>query len=408
MKDDALPTRYQRMKFTERSVKALKRDPARVEYVVWNADMPCFGVRLRGDSKTYIDQPRVHGRSVKNTIGDVNKISLENATKIARKHFAEARLGILGADKAKAKAEAAEAKLTLARVAEQYLKAKEGVLSDGTHAAATRYFEKHWGPLGSLPLNRIDRRIVAARLRELIDEHGRSSAGRARTNLSALFRWAMGEGLCDANPCIGTNDPEAGVTPRQCVLEDEAIKAIWDACLDDDFGKIVKLLLLTGCRRDEIGALRWDEINLKTGMLIIHEGRVKNRHALRLPLPAAALDILRAIPRRDGPCVFGSPAHGFTGWAVAKRKLDARLADVSLPDWRLHDLRRSMRTGLGRLGIPPHIAELAINHVKKGVLKDYDHYSYEAEIGSALAQWAEHVMAVVEGRKSKVVPLRSA
>ena len=61
-----------------------------------------------------------------------------------------------------------------------------------------------------------------------------------------------------------------------------------------------------------------------------------------------------------------------------------------------------------RLGIPPHIAELAINHVKKGVLKDYDHYSYEAEIGSALAQWAEHVMAVVEGRKSKIVPLRMA
>ena len=167
-------------------------------------------------------------------------------------------------------------------------------------------------------------------------------------------------------------------------------------------------MILTGCRRDEIGALRWDELNLKTGMLIIREGRVKNRHALRLPLPEAALDILRAIPRRDGPSVFGHPAHGFTGWSVAKRKLDARLADVSLPNWRLHDLRRSMRTGLGRLGIAPHVAELCINHVKKGVLADYDHYSYEAEIAAALAQWAEHVMAVVEGRQSKVVPLRSA
>src|SRR6516225_128916 len=111
-------TRYpQRMKLTESSVKELKRSPARGEYVVWSADMPGFGVRLRGDRKTYIDQPRVHGRSVKNTIGDVNKISLENATKIARKHFAEARLGILGADKAKAKAAAAEAKLTLGCVA---------------------------------------------------------------------------------------------------------------------------------------------------------------------------------------------------------------------------------------------------------------------------------------------------
>lgn len=404
-----LPTRYpQRMKFTERGIKALTRDPKRVEYVVWNEDTPGFGIRLRGDSKTYIDQTRVHGRPVKNTIGDVNKITLESAVRIAQKHFAEARLGILGADKAKARTEAADAKLTLGRVAEQYLKAREGILSDGTHAAATRYFEKHWGPLGSIPLSRIDRRIVAARLRELIDEHGPSSAGRARTNLSALFRWAMGEGLVDLNPCIGTNDPEAGIAPRQCVLEDEAIKAIWDACLDDDFGNVTKLLLLSGCRRDEIGALRWDEINLKTGMLIIHEGRVKNRHALRLPLPKAALDILRSIPRRDGPCVFGHPAHGFTGWSVAKRKLDARLAGVSLPDWRLHDLRRSMRTGLGRLGIPPHIAELAINHVKKGMIQTYDFYNYENEIANAVARWAEHLMNVIEGRKSKVVvPLRA-
>jgi integrase len=385
----------ERMKFTERSIKALQRDPARDDYVVWNADLPGMGIRLRGESKTYLDQPRVNGRSVKNIIGNVNKISLPSAIKIARQHFAEARLGILGVEKAKARAAAVEAGLTLGRVAEQYLKAKQGVLSDSTHAVAARYFEKHWGPLRLLPLNRIERRIVAARLRELKDEHGPSSAGRARTNLSALFHWAMGEGLCDVNPVIGTNDPEAGITPRQCVLEDEAIKAIWDACLDDDFGRIVKLLILTGCRRDEIGALRWDEINLKTGMLLIREGRVKNRHALRLPLPEPALAILRAIPRGDGPCVFGNPGHGFTGWSVAKRKLDARLTGVPLPNWRLHDLRRSMRTGLGRLGVPPHVAELAINHVKKGVVADYDHYSYESEIASALDRWAKHLMAAV-------------
>ena len=408
MKDVALPT--QRMKFTARSIAALKRDPARAEYVVWSADMAGFGIRLRGDGKTYIDQTRIHGRPVKNTIGDVNKIALESAIKIARKHFAEARLGIHpGAEKAKAKMEAAEAKLTLGHVSEEYLAAKEAVLRDTTYAAAARHFEKHWGPLRSLPLNLIDRRIVAARLRELITEHGRSAAASARANLSALFRWAMGEGLCDVNPMIGTNDPEQGVIPRQCVLEDEAVKIIWNACRDDDdFGRIVKLLLLTGCRRDEIGALRWDEINFKTGMLIIHEGRVKNRNALRLSLPSAALDILQAIPRRDGPCVFGSPVHGFTSWSDAKRKLDACLADASLPDWRLHDLRRSMRTGLGRLGVPPHVAELAINHLKRGLQRDYDHYNYEPEIGSALAQWAEHVMAVVEGRKSKIVPLRTA
>jgi integrase len=216
----------------------------------------------------------------------------------------------------------------------------------------------------------------------------------------------MGEGLCDANPCIGTNDPKVGTVPRQCVLEDAALKAIWNAAGDDDFGKIVKLLLLTGCRRDEIGALRWDELDLKTGMLIIHEGRVKNRHALRLPLSAPSLAIFESIPRRDGPCVFGDPRHGFTGWSKAKVRLDSRLSDVTLPDWRLHDLRRSMRTGLGKLGVAPHIAELAIGHVQKGMVAIYDKYSYVGEIGAALAQWSEHVLAVVEERKAKVVPMR--
>jgi integrase len=119
---------------------------------------------------------------------------------------------------------------------------------------------------------------------------------------------------------------------------------------------------------------------------------------------------LRSVARRDGPCVFGDPRHGFTGWSAAKRKLDARLAAAGthLPHWTVHDLRRTMRTGLGRLGVPPHIAELAINHAKAGIVAVYDRYTYEAEVAAALAKWAEHVAAIVEGRKRKVVPLRSA
>ena len=78
-----------------------------------------------------------------------------------------------------------------------------------------------------------------------------------------------------------------------------------------------------------------------------------------------------------------------------------------LPRWTLHDLRRTFRTDLGRLGVPPHVAELCINHVKGGVQAIYDKHRYEREIASALALWAEHVAAVVEGRKSKVVSLRA-
>jgi hypothetical protein len=95
---------------------------------------------------------------------------------------------------------------------------------------------------------------------------------------------------------------------------------------------------------------------------------------------------------------------------VFLKKVNARLVAAATPiaHWTLHDLRRTMRTGLGRLGIRPDVAEMAINHVKVGIVAVYDRYRYEPEIAAALAQWAEHVMAVVEGRKSKVVPLRSA
>jgi integrase len=220
----------------------------------------------------------------------------------------------------------------------------------------------------------------------------------------------MGEGLCDSNPVIATNNPELGVLPRERVLGDSEIRAVWAACLDDDSGRIVKLLLLTGARRDEIAALRWDEIDLDAGVLSIPGSRTKNRRTLRLSLPESALEILRSATRRDGSCVFGDSRHGFTGWSAAKRRLDARLAAAGsrLPHWTLHDLRRTMRTGLGRLGVPPHIAELAINHVKAGIIAVYDKHRYESEVAAALAQWAEHVTAVVEGRKSKVVPLRAS
>ena len=77
-----------------------------------------------------------------------------------------------------------------------------------------------------------------------------------------------------------------------------------------------------------------------------------------------------------------------------------------LPPWRLHDLRRTLRTGLGRLKVAPHIAELVLNHVKTGMTAVYDKYNYQGEIAAALALWANHVMAAVDGRATNIIPLR--
>jgi hypothetical protein len=90
--------------------------------------------------------------------------------------------------------------------------------------------------------------------------------------------------------------------------------------------------------------------------------------------------------------------------------LHARLtaAGPALAPWHLHDLRRTMRSGLGRLSVPPHVAELAIGHARRGIEATYDHYDYRAEIAQALERWADHVLFVVESRTSKIVPLRTA
>jgi integrase len=404
------------MKLTQQTLAALTLPAGKAEYVEWDDALPGFGVRLRkgkhGLSKTYRIQYRVGSQQRAKHL-DARKVKLEDARKIARQLFAQAQLGVdLAAEKARAKA---AAQLTLGNVADRYLAVKQQAVQKGTFSvssfkAAVRYFTVFWEPLRHRPLDGIKRVEVAARVQELTAAYGRSASAKARFILSAMFRWAMGEGLCDANPVMATNNPEAGVMPRERVLGDHELKAVFDCAGDDDFGRIVKLLAYTGCRRDEIARLRWDEVDLETGRLMLAGARTKNRRPLMLMLPAPALEVLQSATRREGPCVFGDPRHGFTGWTAAKRKLDARLvaAGTPLPHWTLHDLRRTMRTGLGRLGIPPHICELAINHVQPGIVATYDRYRYEAEVGAAIAQWAEHVTAVVEDRKRKVIPLRGA
>jgi integrase len=251
------------------------------------------------------------------------------------------------------------------------------VVRPSTYKAAEQYFAIHWKPLRNRPIHgegKIERADIAARLQELTKAHGRTSAGRARDNLSALYGWAGGE--------------------------------------MDDFGRIVRLLLLTGCRREEIAQLRRSEINMQTGVMIIDGSRTKNHQTLELTLPALALDILQSTPHRaDREYFFGLGRAGFSGFSYSMMALRSRIADAegnALAPWRLHDLRRTFRTGLGKLGVAPHVAELAIGHVKRGIEAVYDRHRYQREIKSALAIWADHVAAVVEVRTSNIVTLQQS
>jgi integrase len=402
------------MKLTDRIVAALELPPGKNELFAWDDTLPGFGIRLRGGRRLYYVQYRVGRRQRRESLGDVRKIKLEAARAIARARFAQVELGAdPAADRTAARVEAAAVKLTFGTVADRYLKAKKDTLRPTSYSAAVRYYGQHWKALRGMPIGTIQRVNIAAELQVMKAERGKVSAARARSNLSALFSWAIGEGLVENNPVTGSNIPDVDVKSRKRVLSDEEIRAVWSACADDDFGYILRLLILTGCRRSEIGDLRYSELNLEAGILSIPGERIKNGETLTLTLPPVALDILQSVPRRSSQrnCVFGNRGKGgFNAWSYATIALNSRITSASgraLPPWSLHDIRRTVRSGLGRIGIRPDVAERVIGHAPPKIQEIYDKYKYEPEIAQALARWADHVLGIVEGRGSKVIPLRA-
>ena len=204
-------------------------------------------------------------------------------------------------------------------------------------------------------------------------------------------------------PIINTNKRTEYV-PRVRVLSDAEVAAIWSAC-DGDFGRIIKLLLLTGCRRTEIAALRWEEVE---GDLIVLPGeRTKNGLAFEVPLAGMAQQVLGPKPDGTGGFVFGRRGTGFTGFSKSKRELDAKLNGVKA--WTLHDLRRTAATRMGDLGVQPHVIEAALNHIsghKAGVAGIYNRAAYAAEKRQAVEIWATHLATLLAG--GNVVKLRRA
>jgi integrase len=167
----------------------------------------------------------------------------------------------------------------------------------------------HYFPsLQEMPIDGVTRRDVAVAVAEIARQHGPVSASRARTALSRLLYVALKEGIAsgESNPATFTNDP-ATEKPRERVLKPAEMRAIWHSLPDTDFGKIIKLLFYSACRRQEIGSLEWSEINFDKALLTIPGEKTKNHRTHRLPLVPEAIEILQSVPRRDSnPYVFGT------------------------------------------------------------------------------------------------------
>jgi integrase len=361
--------------------------------------VPGLALRIRaGGSRKYVFIYRLGGRQLKFTLGDSLAWSLDDARTEARRLRVMVDRGVDPAAEKKKRKE--DSRLIFSSVMEDYLSAKARTMRQRSHDEVARHLRTHCKPFHGLPIGSLSRPMVASRLRAIAEDGGPAAADRTRSTLSALFVWAIGEGLADGNPCIGTNRHH-NAKPRDRILSDAELVCIWRSAPDSDFGRIVRLLMLTGQRRDEIGGLRWLEIDPAGKLIALPSERTKNGRAHDVPLSDMALEVLSKQYRRISRAhVFGEGAGGYSGWAKAKKALDDA---AKLPHWTLHDLRRTAATRMADLGVQPHVIEAVLNHVsghRAGVAGIYNRATYAAEKRAALDLLASHLrveLAKAEG-----------
>jgi integrase len=378
------------MRLTDANVAALTVAPDKAEIIVFDQDTPGFGIRVRrGGSKRFIYQYKLNGTNRRVTFKETNVKRARAAAQIL------AAKVTLGADPALEKEAAHDAAGdTFKRCLDRYLARPQGKRRNSTLNEMRRHLERNLAPLHRLHIKKIDRRRVADELARVTVENGFVQSNRTRSSLSAFLNWCIGEGYIDINVAAATNKHEE--IARSRVLSDAELRTIWNALPEHgDYRDLIRLLILTGQRLREIANLSRREIDFDKATITLPPSRTKNNREHVVPLSAPALAILKGSMHDARELVFGTGLSGFSGFSKAKRELDER-AKLSSP-WVVHDIRRSVATGLAKL-VQPHIVECVLGHVggfRAGVSGVYNLHAYETEKRQALDLWGEHIRGLV-------------
>jgi integrase len=407
---------------TDRLLHALQRPKAKPVAIT---DREVRTLRVRASktgvvSFSVLKRPPGSRRLAHFPVGTYPLITLVEARRRARAILRELDDGIDPRARAAAEALAAagEKARTFAVVAEAFIArhvAGKRTASD-IEARIRRELIARWGKRAIASITRVD---VIAMVDDIVGRGHPEAARQTFTYARRLFGWAVPRYDLQSAPTdhLKAKDLIGAKRPRQRVLDDRELALVWRACEGPEaayYGPFIRLLLLTGVRRSELGRATWLEVDeLASGRWTIPAARRKTDEAYTVFLAPAAVGILRGLLERHplprgSDLVLGARIH----YVRAKKYLDRRIAALNggkpLAPWRLHDLRRSMRTGLSRLGIAPHVAELCIGHAQPGLHKVYDQHRYADEQRHAFEVWAAYVERLVAPSGDRVVPLRSA
>ncbi|MFM9844001.1 MAG: tyrosine-type recombinase/integrase, partial [Dongiaceae bacterium] len=415
---------------------ALTRDSIRKarsgdrERILWDRDTPGFGCRiLPGGSRTFFLQFRAKdGDRWKNrrmTLGHWQEGQHGQVEAMRRKASKLINAIREGGDPVAEAQRAAEARSrqeadTVVTIGEKFI---------AKHAA-----QRRWGELervirrdvipawGTRPVADITRRDVMDLL-DTIAERAPVQANRTLTVLSIFFGWCAYKDIIPADPTARVKKPTKE-EKRERLLNDDELRAFWRGCdrLGWPFGPLLQLLALTAQRKSEIGNLRWDEINDSERLIELAGERYKTGRTQTVPLSDAALAIIKELPRRgdkSGLVFTTNDKTPVSGFSKAKAELDGYMIEelrrnapkpdkVKLPPWIIHDLRRTARTNMTKLGIPGDVGERVLGHVIPGIRGVYDRYEFLPEKRGALDRWAAHLVGILTPALSNVLLLNRA
>jgi integrase len=270
---------------------------------------------------------------------------------------------------------------------------------------------------GKRPIADISRRDIVELLREVTTSGRPAVARQLKAWLSKLFNWAIAQDVygLENSPCdrVSAKDVVGKAEPRQRVLNDKELRALWAAteALAYPFREFVRLLTWTGCRRSEASLLRWSEVDLKQAVITLEGDRTKNGAAFVIPLSSQALEMMKRLSeeraeairgindpdRKTGEFVF-SRTEGrrpIQDFSVKKVKIDAA---IGLSNWVWHDIRRTYRTRLSGLAVSAQIAELMINHTQPGLHRVYDRFSHLPAKKQAAQLWADELARILAAK----------
>lgn len=414
---------------------------------LWDDEIPGFGLKVTPKgARVYLLQYRMGGRGSPTRRYTIGKHGGVWTPDEARKQAKKLRQMVdTGTDpqqaqiervKAAAERRRQEQVLGFSAYADRFLEEYgQAEWRPGTYKNVESIFRSYVKPkLGGLSLLAIARSDVTAML-DSIPREKQALRRSAYAYARKLFGWAVSRGDIEKSPMEGMKPP-AAVADRERILRDDELRLIWLASeqVNGLFGRQVRLLTLTGQRRDEVAEMAWPELNRIARLWTIPGARTKNGLEHLVPLSDAVmaeLDELAGqtdVPEADrkwprkGFVISADGKKPYSGFSKSKRAIDAAMKEIAAKeaaeagreredwqDWRLHDLRRTLTTGMQRLGIRFEVTEAVLNHssgAKAGVAGVYQRHDWKEEKRAALEAWARHVGSLLKGSEaSNVVAL---